>query len=163
MHDALLQMALQAALNKAQPQGQPLTPRAQYADGSDHGNSLQRPGTSSLRSVGGGRDGRSMSVRISAPAPSVTRPPTAANDMRASGGSGAVACSPRPHRGSTSCPALLITADCAPSGGASVLMSALMNRGPGAQEIVEYARYIGMDPISDVNLLWIAGHSLHLA
>ena len=34
----------------------------------------------------------------------------------------------------------------------------MRHRGPGAQEIVEYARYIGMDPISDVNLLWIAGH-----
>jgi hypothetical protein len=39
----------------------------------------------------------------------------------------------------------------------SILGNAVMNRGPGAQEIVEYARYIGMDPISDVNLLWIAG------
>ena len=44
-YDALFQMALQAALNKSQPQGNPLTPRAQYADGSDHGNSLHRPGT----------------------------------------------------------------------------------------------------------------------
>ena len=42
----------------------------------------------------------------------------------------------------------------------SILANALMNRGPGAQEIVEYARYIGMDPISDVNLLWIAGHAV---
>ena len=88
VHDAPFQMALQAALNKVQPQGKPLTPRAQYADGSDQGNSLQRPGTSSLRSAGGGRDGRSLSVRIAAPAPSITRPPTG-GDMRASGGSGA--------------------------------------------------------------------------
>jgi hypothetical protein len=90
-YDALFQMALQAALNKSQPQGNPLTPRAQYADGSDHGNSLHRPGTSSLRSAGGGRDGRSLSVRIAAPAPSVTRPPTGAADNRASGGSGTTA------------------------------------------------------------------------
>lgn len=80
-------MALQAALNKVQPQGKPLTPRAQYADVSDPGNSLSRPGVSSLRSGGGGRDGRSLSVRITAPAPAITRPPTG-GDMRASGGSG---------------------------------------------------------------------------
>ena len=32
--------------------------------------------------------------------------------------------------------------------------------GPTAQEIVDYARYIGMDPIGDVNLLWIAEEAL---
>ena len=32
--------------------------------------------------------------------------------------------------------------------------------GPTAQEIVDYARYIGMDPIADVNLLWIAEEAL---
>lgn len=33
-------------------------------------------------------------------------------------------------------------------------------QGPTAQEIVDYARYIGMDPIADVNLLWIAEEAL---
>ncbi|KAJ1472595.1 hypothetical protein T484DRAFT_1571568, partial [Baffinella frigidus] len=32
--------------------------------------------------------------------------------------------------------------------------------GPSATEIVDYARYIGMDPIGDVNLLWIAEEAL---
>lgn len=38
--------------------------------------------------------------------------------------------------------------------------SANAGGGPTAQEIVDYARYIGMDPISDVNLLWIAEEAL---
>ena len=33
-------------------------------------------------------------------------------------------------------------------------------RGPTAQEIADYARYIGMDPIVDINLLWIAEEAL---
>ena len=32
--------------------------------------------------------------------------------------------------------------------------------GPSATEIVDYAWYIGMDPIGDVNLLWIAEEAL---
>jgi hypothetical protein len=163
--DAHTQMALQAALNKSKaqqpPQGKPLTPRAQYMDGSDAGNSLQRPGTSSLRSAGGGRDGRSLSVRITAPAPALTRPSTGAgNDMRgmASGGSGtgptfAFSCARNPF-----CLLPLTLPFC--SGGLGSILGNAMNRGPGAQEIVEYARYIGMDAISDVNLLWIAGDQL---
>jgi hypothetical protein len=139
-------MALQAALSKAQPQGKPLTPRALYADGSDPGNSLQRPGTSSLRSAAGGRDGRSMSVRIAAPAPSVTRPPTGgAYDMRASGGSGATS----PTLGTRHVkraivwplnPPLPPSSLFASGALSSILGNAMMNRGPGAQEIVEYAR-----------------------
>ena len=146
---ALCQMALQAALSKAQPQGKPLTPRALYADGSDPGNSLQRPGTSSLRSAAGARDGRSMSVRIAAPAPSVTRPPTGgAYDMRASGGSGATSRT-LDTRHVRRCHCLVpnplppfspFLLSLSPGALSSILGNAMMNRGPGAQEIVEYAR-----------------------
>jgi hypothetical protein len=128
-------MALQAALNKSKaqppPQGKPLTPRAQYTDGSDAGNSLQRPGTSSLRSAGGGRDGRSLSVRITAPTPAVTRPFTGGtNDMRAmvSGGSGSSPLPP-PTRAPTLRFALSLTCVCA-GGLASILGNAMNRCGP---------------------------------
>ena len=45
-------------------------------------------------------------------------------------------------------------------GGSGVGGAAQGGGGPTAQEIVDYARYIGMDPISDVNLLWIAEEAL---